>query len=90
MSLIFHLLEWPLLIVILIFVILIYKKVTSTTDHFANCVGVQYNGLPFLENKTTPVCTQGIKSMYPDGGCLVYNPDDVAIAYAKGAFRPAV
>lgn len=59
-------------------------------EPFENCVGVQYNGLNMLDNPTEPVCTQGIKSRFRDGGCLEYNPDNVAIAYMQGKFIPGV
>lgn len=74
--------------IILILVILIFLRLNK--ESFENCVGVQYNGLNLLDNPTDPVCTEGITSRFPDGGCLYYNPEQVAIDYMKGAFTPAV
>jgi len=71
-------------------IIYIYTLVAKQKEKFENCVGVQYNGLNFLDNPNGPICTKGIKSVYPDGGCLEYNPDQVAIDYMEGKFRPAV
>lgn len=72
-----------------------YKKTTCTDfdrcpTSFGNCVGVQYNGLNYLENKNGPLCAKGTKPLFKDGGCLLYDPQKVAIDYMEGKFRPAV
>lgn len=59
-------------------------------EPFENCIGAQYNGLNLLENPSAPVCTHGIQSEFRDGGCVTYDPQEVAIAYMKGRFLPAV
>lgn len=59
-------------------------------ERFENCVGAQYNGLHFLEDKDAPLYTKGYRSRYRDGGLLVYDPDRAAIDYAAGHFTPAV
>jgi len=75
-------------ILTLLLTIVIYVKVRK--EPFENCVGVQYNGLNFLDNPKAPICTKGIKSRFADGGCLEYNPQQVAIDYMDGKFTPAV
>jgi len=77
-----------LLLVNLALLIVLLKKMNK--EQFCNCVGVQYNGLDFLNNPNGPVCSKGIKSVYPDGGCLTYDPEQVAIDYMHGKFIPAV
>lgn len=59
-------------------------------EPFENCVGAQYNGLNLLDHPKAPVCTEGIRSQFADGGCLTYDPEKVAIAYMEGKFMPAV
>jgi hypothetical protein len=75
-------------LVILVIVSTILHKINK--EQFENCVGVQYNGLHFLENKKAPLFTRGYKSRYADGGLLVYDQDQAAIDYEKGRFTPAV
>lgn len=72
-----------------------YKKLTCTDfdrcpNGFGNCVGVQYNGLNYLENKHGPLCANGTKPLFKDGGCLLYDPQKVAVDYMNGKFRAAV
>ena len=71
-----------------------YKKTCTDFDQcpngFGNCVGAQYNGLNYLENKNSPICANGTKPLFKDGGCLLYDPQKVAVDYMKGKFKPAV
>jgi hypothetical protein len=77
-------------LVILGMTIAIFHKVNQSSEQFENCVGVQYNGLHFLENKKAPLFTYGYKSRYPDGGLLVYDAEQVPIDYDHGKFKAAV
>lgn len=74
----FHMLEVALLISILVYVIGLSKK----KEDFANCFGVQYNGLPFLENKEAPICPKTYTPIYREGGCVEYDPQKISVEYA--------
>ena len=78
-TIIFHLLEIALLITILVYVIGVSKK----KEDFANCFGVQYNGLPFLENVNAPICPKTYTPLYPEGGCVEYDPQKISVEYAN-------
>lgn len=70
-----------------------YKKCTDFDNcpaGFGTCVGAQYNGLNYLENKNGPLCANGTKPLFKDGGCLLYDPQKVAIDYMNGKFKPGV
>ena len=82
-----HLFQTLVLLAILIMVILLWCR-SPKTESFANCVGMQYNGLQALQHPHAPICTRGFHARYPEGGCVEYNPDDAAIAYAKGRVTP--
>lgn len=86
----FHLMNSLLLVVVLIFVVLIYRN--QSREKFANCFGAQYDGLNFLNDKNAPVCPQGFRMPYRTGGCAEYDPQKVSVAYATGDnnFIPAV
>lgn len=78
-----------LLIIILIIVILIYIK--SNNEHYCNCFGMQYNGLPLIDHPGRKPCSKNTtKPLYREGGCAEYDPSNVQTQYIEGKFTSAV
>lgn len=82
-SLILHAIYLVLLILILIFVL----RLQSKKESFANCFGMQYNGLPFLENMNAPICPRSYNPLYREGGCVQYDPQKISAEYASGKHK---
>jgi len=75
---ILHLFQLALLMTILVYVI----RLSNRKESFANCFGMQYNGLPFVENKNAPICPHAYTSPYREGGCVQYDPQEMSVEYA--------
>jgi hypothetical protein len=85
-----NIIEICFLIVILVFVILIWKKPTPE-NYIDNCFGMQYYGEPLMENKNAKICSKGTTNpLYPEGGCAVYDGEKVSAEYQEGKFTAAV
>jgi hypothetical protein len=86
----YQFIHFAIIITILVFVILIYQNIKHT-ENFDNCFGIQYNGLPLIDNPKLPLCSKNTtKPLYPEGGCAVYNPEKISQEYAEGKFTSAV
>jgi len=85
-----NIIEICILIIVLVFVILIWKKPTPE-NYIDNCFGMQYYGEPMMNNKDKPVCAfKTTQPLYAEGGCAVYNGDKISAQYEEGKFTPAV
>jgi len=65
-----------LAIATLVFIILSYVEVRKKCrESFANCFGMQYNGIYTQQNPQAPICPQARTSPYRGGGCVQYDPE---------------
>jgi hypothetical protein len=82
--------EIALLVIILVFVILIWRK-PAPENYIDNCFGMQYYGEPLMNNKNAPICSKDTTNpLYPEGGCAVYDGEKVSKNYQEGMYTPAV